>query len=253
MSKDNEKEVKEKKTQNKKEEKVIKSKEKEEKKKVDSKKSEVEKEENKKEKSSKEENKSTVSKKEDVKGEKTSKELSEKKEKQKEVKKEESKKENVEVITKDSQIREKFMIIGSYLKEKLRDYRFVILLDIIVYLLLFFLMPKVIFDVKPFIWMIGFVLFVILPTVGIYGMNKFRDKQIMFSFFFMYLLIILFIKKFTIIELYGITSQGKLDHTPAWLDAVFVTCIIVFFQYIGILIVNVCKHFGNKKTKKIEK
>jgi len=59
-------------------------------------------------------------------------------------------------------------------------------------------------------------------------MNKFREKQIIFGFFFIYFLIFFSIKRFTIIELYGITSQGNLDHTPAWLDAVFVTCIIVF-------------------------
>ena len=72
----------------------------------------------------------------------------------------------------------------------------------------------------------------------VYGFRKIRDKQIMFGFFFIYLLIYLVLDRCTLIDLYGITSHGTLDHTAAWLDAVFVTCIIVFIQYIGILLVN---------------
>ncbi len=235
MSKDNEKELKEKKTQEKKE---------------NSKENVVEK----KDKEIKIEEKEV--KKEAVKKEEASKKDSSKKEEKVEKKetKKTPKKEKVEVITEDSQIRKKVMTLGTYLLDKLKEYKYVIGLDIIVYLLLFFLIPKVVFDVKPIVWMTAFVIFTVLPTIGIYGMNKFRDKQIMFGFFFIYLLILLFINKFTIIELYGITSQGSLDHTPAWLDAVFITCIIVFFQYIAILIVNVVKMFkGNKKEQKSKK
>lgn len=222
MSKDNEKKVSEKK-----DEKVVeKKKEKEESKKDTPKKLEVE-----KDKTEKKKNKKKINLK------KTKRIVPDKE----------------EVITEDSPIREKVMILGRYLLERLKDYRFVILLEVIVYLLLFFLIPKVIFDVKPFVWMTAFVLFTVLPTIGIYGMNKFRDKQIIFSFVVMYLLILLFIKRFALIELYGITSHGNLDHTPAWLDAVFVTCIIVFFQYIGVLIVNVCRKLKKKNKKKSKK
>ncbi len=203
-----------------------------------------EKELKKKEKQEKEEKK-VSSKKEEESKKKVEKE--EKKESKKN-----SKKEEVEVVTEDSQIRKNVMILGSYVWEKIKDYRYVMGLDLVIFLLLFFLIPSVIFDVKPVVWMIGFVVFCILPTIGIYGMNKFREKQIIFGFFFIYLLIVLSLKRFTLIELYGITSQGNLDHTPAWLDAVFVTCIIVFFQYIGILIVNLVRKM-KKKTKKRKK
>ncbi len=235
MSKDNEKEIKEKNIPEKKEtgkEKVVEKKEKD----IKAEKKEVKKEEASKKESPKKET------------------LKEEKKVEKKETKKATKKEEIEVVTKDSQIREKVMILGSYLLDKLKDYKYVIVLDIIVYLLLFFLVPKVVFDVKPVIWMAAFVIFTILPTIGIYGMNKFREKQIMFGFFFIYILILLFINRFTIIELYGITSQGSLDHTPAWLDAVFITCIIVFFQYIGILIVNVVRKLkSNKKEKKSKK
>ena len=220
MSKDNEKEIKEKKKNNQEEKKI--------------------------------EKKSTVKEEKNNTKKEDSKKKSVKKVVHKKIKKRDSSNENIEVVTKDSELHEKFQVLGSYLLGKLKEYRYVFLLDIIVFLLLFFLIPKVIFEVSAVVWMTAFVVFTVLPTIGIYGMNKFRDKQILFSFFFIYLLILLFLSKFTIIELYGITSQGTLDHTPAWLDAVFVTCIIVFFQYIGILIVNVFKTFGgnNKKVKK---
>ncbi len=238
MSKDNEKDIKEKKNPEKKETKVEKATEKKE----------VVKE--KKETSTKE--KKSPEKKEEIKKEENLKKSNSKKEDKKDSKKD-LKKEKTEVETKDSIIREKAIILGNYLLGKLKEYRYVIILDVIVFLLLFFLIPKVIFDVKPFIWMTAFVIFTVLPTIGIYGMNKFRDKQIMFGFFFIYLLILLFIKKFMIIELYGITSQGNLDYTPAWLDAVFITCIILFFQYIGIVIVNLVRKCKKKNKKKITK
>ena len=82
-----------------------------------------------------------------------------KKVKKKKIVKKTPKKEEVEVVTEDSQIRKNVMILGSYLWEKIKDYRYVMGLDLAIFLLLFFFIPTVIFDVKPFVWMIGFVVF----------------------------------------------------------------------------------------------
>ncbi len=156
-----------------------------------------------------------------------------------------------EVEIKESPIRKNAALIGNYLLGKIKDYRYVMALDFVIFLLLFFLIPVVILKVKPVIWMVAFALFTILPTIAVYWLEKFRDKQIMFGFFFIYLLIFIVLKRCTLIDLYGITSHGELDHTAPWLDAVFVTCIIVFFQYLGILLVDFLK--GNKKKKKVVK
>ncbi len=156
------------------------------------------------------------------------------------------------VETKDSPIREKAILLGKYVWEKIKDYRYVIYLDIIICALLLFLIPTVIFDVKPFIWMIAFVAFVLLPTMAFYYYGKFRQKQIMFGYFFVYFLIYLNLDRCALMDLYGITSHGNLDYTGAWLDAVFVTCIIVCFQYVGILLINVMKKKSHKK-KKVQK
>ncbi len=146
-------------------------------------------------------------------------------------------------------VRENSKVLWDYLLAKLKDYRYVIAVDVLVFLLLFFLIPTVILKVKPVVWMIAFVGFSIIPTVVAYWFHKFREKQIMFSFFFIYFLIFLILDRCTIIDLYGITSHGEFDYTKPWLDAVFVTCIIVFFQYLGVMLVNVLQKSGKKKKK----
>lgn len=140
--------------------------------------------------------------------------------------------------------------IGDYLIEKLLKYKYIIGLDFAIFLLLFFLIPTIIFEVKPYIWMTLFIVFTILPTMAFYVKNKFKDRQIMFGLIFFYLCILSILDHCTINDLYGITSNGKLDYTPAFIDATFVTFIIVFFQYIGILITNLTKKIRKKKTKK---
>ena len=178
----------------------------------------------------------------------------EKKKSKKVMKKNQSEKrmlsEDVKVITEDSVIREKAKLLGSYLLKKLKEYKFVFLLDLIIFLLLFYLIPIVVLEVKTIIWMIAFVVFTMLPTIGFYGMDRFKDKQVVIGFFFIYLLIFLSLDRFALMELYGITSRGTLDYTPAWLDAVFTTCIIVFFQYISILIVKLVKKMRKQSENK---
>lgn len=140
--------------------------------------------------------------------------------------------------------------IGDYIIEKILNYKFVLLLNFAIFLLLFFLIPQIILEVKPYIWMTLFLVFTILPTMAFYVKNKFKDKQILFGIIFFYVCMLCILDQCTINDLYGITSHGSLDKTPAWVDAIFVTFIIVFFQYLGILTINLLKKLNKKKTRK---
>ena len=166
-----------------------------------------------------------------------------KKEKHEETKKVEKKpKEEVEI--KESPIRN----IGNYLIEKLKKYRYVLILDLVVFLFLFFVVPMVILEVNPAIWMSLFLVFTIIPTLSFYFKDLFKGYQILVGLPFFYLSILCILDRCTIKDLYGITAHGSLDKTPAWVDAILVTFIIVFFQYLGIKIVDLSRKC--KKGKK---
>lgn len=158
---------------------------------------------------------------------------------------EEEKDFEIKLATTDSDIKK----IGDYIIEKLLKYKYIIGLDFAIFLLLFFLIPQIIFEVKPYIWMTLFLIFTILPTMAFYVKNKFKDRQIMFGLIFFYLCILCILDRCTINDLYGITSHGTLDIVPAYMDAVLVTFIIVFFQYIGILVINIMRKLRKKKTR----
>ena len=152
----------------------------------------------------------------------------------------EDKKENIE-----SPIRK----IGDYLIEKIKKYKYLFILDFVVFLLLFFLIPTVILEVQPFIWMALFLVFTILPTVAFYLRKLFKKYQIMMGVPFFYLLILCILDSCTIKDLYGITAHGELDKSPAWIDALLVTFIIVFFQYIGLTVINLVRR-PRKRVRK---
>lgn len=155
-----------------------------------------------------------------------------------------------EFVVKSSIAESDIKKIGDYIIESILKYKYVVLLDFAVFLLLFFLIPQIMFEVKPYIWMTLFLIFTLLPTMAFYVKNKFKDKQIMFGFIFYFVCMLCILEHCTLNDLYGITSHGTLDKTPAWLDALFVTFIIVFFQYLGILVINLMKKLRKKKTRK---
>ena len=152
----------------------------------------------------------------------------------------EDKKENIESPIKK---------IGDYLIEKIKKYKYLFILDFVVFLLLFFLIPTVILEVQPFIWMALFLVFTILPTVAFYLRKLFKKYQIMMGVPFFYLLILCILDSCTIKDLYGITAHGELDKAPAWIDALLVTFIIVFFQYIGLTVINLVRR-PRKRARK---
>ena len=152
----------------------------------------------------------------------------------------EDKKENIESPIKK---------IGDYLIEKIKKYKYLFILDFVVFLLLFFLIPTVILEVQPFIWMALFLVFTILPTVAFYLRKLFKKYQIMMGVPFFYLLILCILDSCTIKDLYGITAHGELDKSPAWIDALLVTFIIVFFQYIGLTVLNLVRR-PRKRARK---
>lgn len=147
---------------------------------------------------------------------------------------------------KESPIRQ----VGNYLIEKLKKYKYVLILDLAVFLFLFFVVPMVILEVKPVVWMTLFLIFTILPTVAFYLKKLFKKYQIMVGIPFFYLCILCILDSCTIKDLYGITSHGALDKTPAWVDAILVTFIIVFFQYIGLTVMDVAKKYLKCNKKK---
>ena len=111
------------------------------------------------------------------------------------------------------------------------------------------LIPTIILEVKPILWMSLFLIFTILPTVAFYLRRLFKKYQVMMGIPFFYLAIICILDSCTIKDLYGITSHGELDKSPAWVDALLVTFIIVFFQYIGLTVINLVRR-PKKRTRK---
>lgn len=143
-----------------------------------------------------------------------------------------------------------FKRIGEAIFNRLREYKFLILLEVIVFVLLFLLIPRFIFEVHPYIWWTLFVIFTIVPTVIFYKKETFKRLQIIVALPVMYLLILTVLRSAILMELYGISSRGNLDPTPVWIDVLFVAIIIVFFQYIGIIAVDLINKRKEKKKKK---
>ena len=150
---------------------------------------------------------------------------------------------------KKAQMESPIKKIGDYLIEKLNKYKYLLILDFVVFLLLFFLIPTIILEVKPFLWMSLFLVFTILPTVAFYLRRLFKKYQVMMGIPFFYLAIICILDSCTIKDLYGITAHGELDKSPAWIDALLVTFIIVFFQYLGLTVINLVRK-PKKRTRK---
>ena len=150
---------------------------------------------------------------------------------------------------KNAQIESPIKKVGDYLIEKLNKYKYLLILDFVIFLLLFFLIPTIILEVKPILWMSLFLIFTILPTVAFYLRRLFKKYQVMMGIPFFYLAIICILDSCTIKDLYGITSHGELDKSPAWVDALLVTFIIVFFQYIGLTVINLVRR-PKKRTRK---
>lgn len=126
--------------------------------------------------------------------------------------------------------------IGEIVFQQIKDVKFILILDFIVFLLLFHFIPLIIFEVRPYVWMTLFVVFTVLPTVFMYLKETFKDYQILIGIPLYYVCILSILRFCTMNELYGISSLGSLDRTPAWVDAIFVVFIIVFFQYLGVLL-----------------
>ena len=133
---------------------------------------------------------------------------------------------------------------GEIVFKKVFEYRYLIALELVVFVLLFFLIPQIIFSVPPYVWWTLFVIFTVVPTYAFYSRDKFIDYQILLAIPILYLLIMSVLQYSILNDLYGITNR-ELDRTPPWLDAMFVTFIIVFFQYLGMLIVK----FKNRLQK----
>lgn len=128
----------------------------------------------------------------------------------------------------------------------LKTYKYLIALDVIVFILAVFIESLFMYKVGQLVWVLATILFVVIPTIVFNVINKVSLKDIKVSLFIFYLLFLIFLKFCTMRDLYGITS-GDVDFLPNFIDAIFVVFIFTMLEYIPTGIIEKIK---NKKTKK---
>ena len=141
----------------------------------------------------------------------------------------------------------------------LKEHVGIFLMNVIIFIVLFLLIPLMINHVNPIIWRTLFVLTIIAVTDLFYLFNKMKYEHILYSLLILFIFNLIFLDYCTIRDLYGITSHGSLDKSPAILDALLVDMVIVFIEYVTLFvtrfikkIINKNKKVNNKKEEKIE-
>ena len=141
----------------------------------------------------------------------------------------------------------------------LKEHVGIFLMNVIIFIVLFLLIPLMINHVNPIIWRTLFVLTIIVVTDLFYLFNKMKYEHILYSLLILFIFNLIFLDYCTIRDLYGITSHGSLDKSPAILDALLVDMVIVFIEYVTLFItrfikkiINKNKKVNNKKEEKIE-
>ena len=121
-------------------------------------------------------------------------------------------------------------------KEIFNEYKMIVLMNIIVFVAIFFGVGALTTSINPIFWRILFVLCPIIITDIFYIFKKIKYEQVLCGYLVLYPLSLIFIKRFTSKDLFGITSYELLDKCPAYLDALFVVMIIVFIEYLTLLL-----------------
>lgn len=130
-----------------------------------------------------------------------------------------------------------------------KEYIWIFAMNIALFIILFFLIPLLMDKVNPNIWRILFVISIILITDICYLTKKIKYEQVLFSLPILFILNLIFIGRCIRLDLYGITSHGSLDKSPAILDALLVDMIIVFGEYLTLLITRFIKKIFKGKNK----
>ena len=131
----------------------------------------------------------------------------------------------------------------------LREHVGILIMNLIIFIILFFLIPLLFNIVNPYIWRALFLLVIIVTTSLLYIFNKIKYEHVLYSLPILFILNLIIIKYCTIRDLYGITSHGNLDKSPAIIDALLVDIIIVFIEYVTLFITRLILNIINKKKK----
>ena len=138
-------------------------------------------------------------------------------------------------------------------KEIFNKYKMIVLMNIIIFALLFFgLGLLVVPHFKAIIWRILFVLFIIVTTDIFYLFKKIKYEQVLLSLPILYILNLIFLRYCALRDLFGITNYEIKDKCPAFIDALLIDIIIVFIEYLTLLITRFIVGLINKKKDKKE-
>ena len=129
----------------------------------------------------------------------------------------------------------------------------IILMNFIIFIILFFLIPLLFNYVNPNIWRTLFIITIALVTDIFYLKKYIKYDHVLFSIIILFILNILIIDYCTIRDLYGITSHGDLDKSPAIIDALLVDIVIVFLEYATLFITRIVKDVIDRRNKRLGK
>ena len=132
--------------------------------------------------------------------------------------------------------------------EIFKKYSMIFLMNIILFIVLFFLIPLLMNKVNANIWRVLFVVAIIGITDIFYLTKKIKYEHVLLSLPILFILNVIFLSHCTNMDLYGITSHGDLDKSPAIIDALLVDMIIVFIEYITLFITRLINKILNKRT-----
>ncbi len=133
-----------------------------------------------------------------------------------------------------------FKIAVSKSIKFLKKYKYLIILDIIIFILTVFVESLYMYKVGKIIWLISTLLYIIIPTIVMAAINKVKAKEIVISIPIFYVLFLIFLNYCTMRDLYGITS-GSLDKIPSFIDALFVVFAFTLIEYISAKTVSLFK------------
>lgn len=131
--------------------------------------------------------------------------------------------------------------------ETFKKYAMIFLMNIILFIILFFFIPLLMNKVNAYIWRVLFVLITIAITDIFYLTKKIKYEQVLLSLPIIFILNVIFLSRCINMDLYGITSHGSLDKTPAIVDALLVDIIIVFIEYLALFVTRFIKKILTKK------
>lgn len=131
----------------------------------------------------------------------------------------------------------------------LKEHMMVFFMNVVLFAILFFLIPLLFNLVNPIIWRVLFLLSIALVTVLFYLVGKMKYEHVLYSLPILFILNIFILNYCTVRDLYGITSHGNLDKCPAIIDALLVDIVIVFIEYVALFITRLIKNILNKKKK----